>query len=122
MCSSVGHGVESTEKVPLERVPESLRITWASRADNGLIPLGLQDAYALLAVLNDPLGTKFQSVGLSGMKSPLVARNRSIFAHGFERVSDAVFDKLWTSALSLANVDVASLPTFPTLVDAEDKP
>ncbi|MBX3230649.1 MAG: TIGR02710 family CRISPR-associated protein [Labilithrix sp.] len=116
-----GHGVESTEKVPLERIPESLRITWAPRADNGLIPLGLQDAYALLAVLNDPLGTTFQGVGLSGTKSPLVARNRSILAHGFERVSDAVFDKLWTSALSLANVDVASLPSFPTLVDAEGK-
>ena len=43
--------------------------------------------------------------------------NRSILAHGFERMSDAVFDKLWTSALSLANVDAASLPSFLALAE-----
>lgn len=110
-----GHGVESTEKIPLEKVPESLRTTWAARATDGVVALGLQDDYALLEALGDPIGQKFQGAGLSGTTSPLVARNRSILAHGFERVTDAVFDKLWTSALSLANVDVASLPSFPEL-------
>ncbi len=114
-----GHGVESTEKVPLEKVPESLRTTWAARANEGVVALGLQDDYALLEALGDPLGQKFQSAGLSGTKSPLVVRNRSILAHGFERVTDAVFDKLWTSALSLANVDVASLPSFPELAEGK---
>jgi len=112
-----GHGIESTEKVPLEPVPESLRTTWATRANEGLVALGLQDAYALLAGLNDSVGTRFQEAGLGSTKSPLVARNRSILAHGFERVSVAVFDKLWSSALSLANVDAASLPSFPTLAE-----
>jgi CRISPR-associated protein (TIGR02710 family) len=112
-----GHGVESTEKVPLEKVPEALRATWAARANEGVVALGLQDDYALLAALGDPVGQKFQGAGLSGTKSPLVARNRSILAHGFERVTDAVFGKLWTSALSLANVDVASLPSFPELAE-----
>lgn len=112
-----GHGVESTENVPLERVPEPLRTTWATRANEGSVALGLQDAYALLAALNDPIGKKFQDVGLSGTKSPLVARNRSILAHGFQRVSDTVFDKLWTSALSLAGGDTASLPSFPLLAE-----
>lgn len=110
-----GHGVESTEKVPLEKVPEFLRTTWAARATEGVVALGLQDDYALLAALGDDIGKKFQDAGLSGTKSPLVARNRSILAHGFERVTDAVFAKLWTSALSLANVDAASLPSFPEL-------
>lgn len=110
-----GHGVESTEKVPLEKVPESLRTTWAARANDGVVALGLQDDYALLAALGDDIGKTFQDAGLSGTKSPLVARNRSILAHGFERVTDAVFAKLWTSALSLANVDAASLPSFPEL-------
>ena len=115
------HGVESTEKVPLDRVPDALREAWASRANEGIVALGLQDAYQLLAGLNDPVGAKFQSAGLSGKTSPLVARNRSILAHGFERVSDAVFDKLWTSAPSLADVDATSLPSFPTLAQAGGK-
>lgn len=114
------HCVESTEKVRLEQVPESLRTMWAARANDGVVSLGLQDDYALLAALNDPVGQKFHDAGLSGTKSPLVARNRSILAHGFDRVSAAVFDRLWTSALSLANVDMARLPSFPVL--AEGRP
>jgi acyl-coenzyme A thioesterase PaaI-like protein len=114
------HGVESTEKVPLEQVPEFLRTRWAARANDGVVALGLQDDYALLSALGDSIGKQFQDAGLSETKSPLVARNRSILAHGFERVSEAVFDKLWTSALSLANVDLTRLPSF--LVLAEGRP
>ncbi len=112
------HGIDSTEKVPLVKIPEALRSTWAARTNEGVVALGIQDDYALLAAFGDPVGKKFQDAGLSGTKSPLVARNRSILAHGFERVTDAVFDKLWASALSLANVDVASLPSFPDLAEA----
>jgi len=109
------HGIESTEKFPLERIPEALRVEWASRANEGVVALGLQDSYAVLESLNDPVGETFQKAGLSGSKSPLVARNRSILAHGFDRVSNAIFDKLWTAALSLADVEEASLPSFPAL-------
>lgn len=109
------HGIESTERVPLERVPEQLRAEWASRASDGVVKLGLQDAYMLLASLNDPLGEKFRSAALDGTRSPLVARNQSILAHGFTTVSAAVFDKLWTAALSLAEVEEASLPSFPVI-------
>lgn len=117
-----GHGIESTEKVPLERVPEPLRSAWTGRATKeGLVRLGLQDAYALLAELHDPIGSKFLAAGLADTKSPLMARNRSILAHGFERVSSAVFDQLWASALSLASVDAASLPSFPALAVPEGK-
>jgi len=110
-----GHGVESTEKVPLERVPESLRATWASRADEGVVALGLQDAYALLANLNDPVGQKFGEKGLNGATSPLTARNRSILAHGFDRVSANTFDSLWASALALAETTDTDLPSLPVL-------
>jgi CRISPR-associated protein (TIGR02710 family) len=114
------HGFESTGKVPLERVPESLRAMCAAKANGGVVALGLQDDYALLAALGDPVGRKFQDAGLSGSRSPLVARNSSILAHGFDRVSEADFDILWDYALSLASVDTASLPSFPVL--AEGKP
>lgn len=114
-----GHGIESTERVPLDRVPDPLRNTWATRENDGVLALGLQDAYELLAALDDSVGTKFQDAGLRGTKSPLVARNRSILAHGFERVSSDVVERLWTSAVSLAGVDAEGLPSFPAL--AEDR-
>lgn len=113
------HGFESTE-IPLGRLPESLRLKWEPRANEGVIPLGLQNAYALLAALEDPLGKKFLEAGLSGAKSPLVARNRSLLAHGFERISRKDFDQLWTAALRLAEADEKSLPVFPTLADGAE--
>jgi CRISPR-associated protein (TIGR02710 family) len=113
------HGIESTERIPLHRIPEELRAKWISRANEGVVALGLQDAYALLASLNDPLAAKFRDLGLHDTKSPLVTRNRSILAHGFERVSEASCDKLWEAALSLASLEEESLPAFPTLGRAE---
>lgn len=112
------HNIESTEKVPLEQVPESLRSLWMAKSNDGVVALGLQDAYALLTALRDPVGEKFLDMGLRGATSPLVARNRSILAHGFERVSDPVFDKLWSSALALADIDEANLPFFPALTES----
>jgi CRISPR-associated protein (TIGR02710 family) len=109
------HGIEGTEKVSLDRVPESLRTQWASRLKDGVVALGLQDAYALLRSLNDPLGQKFNKTDLDGPESPLTARNRSILAHGFDQVSARVFDKLWTAALFLADIMEMDLPSFPSV-------
>ena len=114
------HGCESTEKVPLDKIPESLRATLARRANGGVVALGVRDAYRLLAELGDEVGQKFQSYGLGGTESPLVARNCSILAHGFELVSANTFDTLWSPTLSLSGVDAASLPSFPVL--AEGRP
>lgn len=111
------HHVASTEKVPLETIPEPLRTKWVPRANEGVIALGLQDDYALLAALGDDIGRKFQDAGLSSQTSPLVVRNRSILAHGFDRVTQIVFNKLWTSALSLADVGEQGLPSFPDLAE-----
>lgn len=109
------HSIDSTEQVPLDRLPETLRAEWASRATEGTVRLGLQDAYRFLAALGDPLGEKFERLGLQGMSSPLLTRNRSILAHGFVCVSDKDFNKLWRAALSLADIEEASLPSFPIL-------
>jgi hypothetical protein len=57
----------------------------------------------------------FRSAALNGKESPLASRNRSILAHGFDRVSEKVFDKLWAAALSLADVEEGSLPSFMAL-------
>ena len=99
------HGIDDTKHVVLNRLPDPLRAQWASRAQDGTTFLGLQDAYLLLSALGDPLGTKFQTLGLHDREgSPLVARNQSIFAHGFAQVSAKVFDGLWAAALDLAGI------------------
>jgi CRISPR-associated protein (TIGR02710 family) len=109
------YGIDSTTKIPLDRIPAVLRPEWDSRANEGFVTVGLQDAYALLASLEDPLADKFRNAALNGTESPLVARNQSILAHGFVRVTDAVFEKLWASALSLADIQEEGLPAFPAL-------
>lgn len=111
------HGIASTASVPLESVPEPLRSEWASKADEeGTLKLGLQDDYALLQALGDDLGRLFVELGLADrQKSPLVARNQSILAHGFTRVGEAVYGKLWQAACRLVDVEESELPVFPRL-------
>lgn len=109
------HDIENTAKVPLARVPETLRARWASCATEGVVKLGLQNAYMLLANLNDPLGEKFASVKLDGTKSPLVSRNRSILAHGFDSVSENAVDSLWKAAFEVGGFTEEMLPAFPSL-------
>ena len=110
------HGITNTKQVPLTLVPEPLRSQWASRAQDGTVFLGLQDAYALLNALGDHLGKLFRESGLDDReRSPLTARNQSILAHGFQRVSDPVYDQLWKAACRLAETSKSELPSFPRL-------
>ncbi|MBX6330501.1 MAG: hypothetical protein IRY91_01505 [Gemmatimonadaceae bacterium] len=88
------YGIDDTGKAPIDRIPHQLREAWESRATDGTVTIGLQDAYTLLAELGNPLGKKFRDEKLDGEKSPLMARNQSIFAHGFANVSVTIFDKL----------------------------
>ncbi len=111
--------IKNTKQVPLNSVPEPLREQWSSRADDGSVFLGLQDAYALLAALGDKLGLNFKQLQLDDrQRSPLTARNQSILAHGFERASEKVFEQLWKAAAELSSADEASLPSFPKLSDS----
>ena len=50
------HEIESTERIPLECIPEPLRSEWEPRAEDGSVKVGLQDAYRLLLALGDGLG------------------------------------------------------------------
>jgi CRISPR-associated protein (TIGR02710 family) len=111
------HGIESTERVPLERVPEDLRNRLEARAEDGHVRLGLQDAYALLGALGDSLAQQFRQAGLHRRESPLSVRNRSVLAHGFERVSEKASDAMWRIALDLAQVREDELPRFPRLAE-----
>lgn len=105
-----------TANVPLDALPEALRHKWRDRAVNGTVKLALQDAYVLLAELNDPLGTKFRELGLADRCSPLAARNDSILAHGFRPISERAYLSLKERVLSLAGIaEESHLVQFPTL-------
>lgn len=109
------HGIESTERIPLDNVPEPIPAEWTSRARDGIVALGLQDAYVLLLKLDDSLGHRFKEANLDGTQSHLAVRNRSILAHGFDQVPSNALDKLWDATLELAGIKEADLPSFPTL-------
>lgn len=110
------HQMNNTKQVPLNRVPEALRGHWTARAEEGLVFLGLQDAYSLLDALGDELGTKFKQLQLHDrQRSPLTARNQSILAHGFERVSDKVHEQLWSASLQLASIQESDILSFPRI-------
>ncbi len=110
------HGIQSTDNVPLEDVPEPLRQQWRSRAIDGRLVLGLQDAYELLDARGDDLGKTFRDLGLHHhQRSPLTVRNMSILAHGFQSVSEGVFLKLWEAAIKLNGITEPELLAFPRL-------
>lgn len=115
------HGVESTEKVPMELLPEALKDKWRGRAQEGVVKLGLQEDYELLDALEDPLAGHFKKAGLAGERSPLVARNHSILAHGFETVSNGTLKQLWSAALSLVGVEELDLPSVPKLAHVGER-
>lgn len=129
------HSIPDTKAVPLDRLPEPLHTRWAARAqsraetlsersspavpaggssektrESGLM-LGLRDAYELLEALGDELGRKFFELGLAAEPgSPLVARNHSILAHGFQPVSEKAYDQLDETLRKLFSPDHAESP------------
>lgn len=106
--------ISSTKKMPYEKLPPRLREEWECRVDDGFVRLGLQDAYELLAEYRDENAQRFQELNLHDReKSPLVARNQSILAHGYEPVSEKVFKDLWKAAIQLTQIKENDLPTFP---------
>jgi len=110
------HGVQDTGKVPLQSVPGSLQDQFTVRASNGTVKLGLQDCYAMLGVLGDPMGRRFSGLRWDDPEhSPLAVRNQSILAHGFQPVGPDVFSKLWQGCLELAGVKQEELLSLPKL-------
>lgn len=108
------YGFTDTAKVPLGKVTEPLRTEWQSRACDGVVKLGLQDDYALLAALGDPLAARFREATLDDpQRSLLVSRNSSILAHGYAPVGKDVAQKLFAAALKLANIEASELNFFP---------
>jgi CRISPR-associated protein (TIGR02710 family) len=84
--------------------------------------LGLQDAYRLLLHFDHPTGRAFVSNRLiadkDNSRSPLVARNSSILAHGFSSIGEKACRSLWAAVNSLAEasgIAAGQLIEFPVL-------
>ena len=118
------YSVPDTKAVALQQVPEPLRSEWMSCARDGVLMLGLQDAYSLLGAYADELATVFQAVGFDDRKkSPLASRNQSILAHGFQPVGEKTYRRIWDGAMQLAGqleIFAASLPIFPQIGPRRD--
>lgn len=117
------YNINSTKDVLLEKLPPKLQESWRNKSENGLVTLGLQQAYRLLYELGDDVGKKFIEMGWLNMeskgnkksRSPLEARNSSILAHGFDPVTEDTFNSLWIGVVELAEVagiDIKNLPHF----------
>lgn len=108
-------GLPSTSAVPLVKVPEPLRGRLTPYASDGLARLGLQDAWELLQHLRPDVVRPFAEASLDHReKSPLVARNQSILAHGFAPVSEKLARQLFAIALKLLPARETDLPEAPT--------
>lgn len=94
-----------TAAIPVESLPPALKTKCAPNADDGLVKLGLQDAWELLAELRDPVASVFKQRFGDPKKSPLTARNESILAHGFSPVSQATAKQLLQIASQLLGVE-----------------
>jgi CRISPR-associated protein (TIGR02710 family) len=103
-------------RCPLAQVPLPLKSRWQGRADDdGTLKLALQDDYALLLALNDPVGCRFHELQLHERNSPLTTRNQSILAHGLTPTTEKACDILKTRIHQLAgNPDLTPF-NFPSL-------
>jgi hypothetical protein len=100
------YGIPDTKAVSLAQLPDRLRTEWANRGrDARSFMLGLQDAYRVLNEYGDEMGRRFVELGLAAeQRSPLVARNQSILAHGFQPVGQNVYNQLNQMLRELASL------------------
>jgi CRISPR-associated protein (TIGR02710 family) len=111
-----GHGFTDSSKVPLSKLPPIFTKNSHLKPDTeGRIKLGLQEGFRLLLTLNDEAGERFHNLDLEGQESPLVARNSSLLAHGFEPVTKKAFEALKERIWKLTVLDANISPLFPSL-------
>jgi len=108
------NGINDTSKVPLDKIPESIRKYFESYAVEGHVKLGLQEAWIVIKHMDEKAAAPFFDANLADMnKSPLTARNQSILAHGFAPASKANTQRLFDAALAILDATEAELPVSP---------
>ena len=91
-----------------------LRDLLAMQDEDGIIRIGLQRSFQLLAALEDPFGATYLQHE-EQLAKLLEARNSSLLAHGYNPVSEDTANKLFSLALCLLDATEAELPRFPSL-------
>ena len=86
----------------------------ANLDEDGIIRIGLQRSFQLLAALEDPFGATYLQHE-EQLAKLLEARNNSLLAHGYNPVSEDTANKLFSLALCLLDATEAELPRFPSL-------
>lgn len=112
------HGLDNSRLLPEqlpEHVPQELRQDLLSQqGEDGIIRIGLQKSFQLLAALDDPLGQVYSRHETVLLKT-LEARNGSLLAHGYTPVSVEACRKLMDITLTMLGLHQDDLPHFPVL-------
>jgi len=81
-------------EMKLADLPAELRPKYASRTrENNKLLIGLREDYALLADLNDTVGIRYENSSKK-ITDILNKRNKSIFAHGVQPLSEGDYRKV----------------------------
>ncbi len=114
-----------SSRVPISSLPAGLKARYNhgntkaqvkanSRSDlpgtrESTVKLGLQEGYQFLFEKQDPLGKRFSDLGLASWnhddsqkhQNPLMQRNHSILAHGFNPIREKDYNNLWEPTVKL---------------------
>ena len=112
------YGLNNSRLLP-EELPESLpcelrRDLLAQRGEDGVMRIGLQKSFQLLAALGDPLGRRYTEHEASLLKT-LEARNSSLLAHGYTPVGEKACNALLAATQDMLDIKKEDLPRFPVL-------
>ena len=100
------------DKLP-EQLPKELRSELlAMQSADGVIRIGLQKSFYLLAALSDPLGRAYE-IHESTLQKSLEVRNLSLLAHGYNPVNEKTYNDFLAVALHFLEVTLDDLPKFP---------
>ena len=106
-----------TDATRPEQVPDANRSEYERKYrpnEGNNLKLPMEASYMLLHALGDPMGQRFEELHDS-FRNVQSQRNSSWLAHGTNVVSEDTCAKLKELAISLCEVEVAELPTFPSL-------
>lgn len=102
------------EQLP-EQLPKEPRQNLLSQLEkNGVIRIGLQHSFQLLAALGDPLGATYTSQETRLLRA-LEKRNASLLAHGYVPVDEKAYQDLREITFAMLEIDETALPHYPTL-------
>jgi CRISPR-associated protein (TIGR02710 family) len=76
-----------TGNLDIDKLPAELQSHYQKNDNNGKIQIALKDSYQLLLALTDPIGQSYDRQENQILQA-LTMRNNSLFAHGFQPVSN----------------------------------